>query len=468
MKQPILNLLLALLTLAMLTTQTVEARDRDPLAPVFSMKAVPFEAFPPDLVAPQNAEAITALVNEARLFGVPVAVRVVSVAEGHPRLPQLADQDPAARVPDEVMRDMAQRWMGEEPIESAPGAEDGFLMLVVIPEDPTLSTAVIEPGPNGLPLNGLTRANIDEVMQTLVLPSFENNEVSQGIRNGLSVFSYNNLFGKPERIELDDLHTDLQLVAGVPLAGATALGAAGLLGLAAWIRRRGKALPAPGESLAMSPFEAAALHEGRVNDAVVTGGLLELMRRGVVTNDDHGLRVDERRAGAIADPLLGDIVAILRRNAGPDGRIGMSSVRRLHDLMGPARKNLEDRLAAHGLYNRDGRVELAWLLLASGLVAGIALFTLLPSILGMARFGIIAIILAILAITVVLTWGMRRSWTTPRGREAMEAWRGSASVEERVAFDTIVHQDDLISSVGGPFTPATVVLVRSLRGLGAT
>ena len=43
-----------------------------------------------------------------------------------------------------------------------------------------------------------------------------------------------------------------------------------------------------------------------------------------------------------------------------------------------------------------------------------------------------------------------------------------APEQDRVAFDTIVNQDDLVSAVGGPFTPATVNLVRALRGMGAT
>lgn len=185
----VMHILLALLALAMISAQPAKANDRDPLAPVLSMEAPPFEAFPPEIVQQENADAIVALVNEARLFGVPVAVRVVSTAEGHQNLPQLDDVEPGTPVPDDLMREMAQEWMRREPIESAPGAEDGFLMLVIMPEDPTLSTAVIEPGPNALPLNGLTRANIDEVVQTLVLPSFAENQVSQGIRNGLSVFS---------------------------------------------------------------------------------------------------------------------------------------------------------------------------------------------------------------------------------------------------------------------------------------
>lgn len=468
MNHRILHLLFAILIVTSFNPQAVAARDRDPLAPVFSMEAAPFESFPPDLIAPANAEAITALVDEARLFGVPVAVRVVSATEGHPNLPQLRDDNLVAPVPDDMMREMAQQWMREEPIESAPGAEDGFLMLVVIPEDHTLSSAVIEPGPHALPLNGLTRANIDEVLQTLVLPSFANNEVSQGIRSGLSVFSYNNLFGRPEKIALDDLHEDLQLVAGVPLAGATLLGAVGLVGLAGWIHRRGRALPVADEAVTLSPFQAGALQEGRVNDAVVTGGLLELMRQGIVAQHGTGLRIDDARAVAIDDPFLADILQALRQNAEADGTVRAGSLRRLHDLMGPARTGLEDRLATQGLFNRDGRVELAWLLLASGVVGAIALFTLIPSILGMARFGVAAILLAAIAIVAVLTWGMRRSWTTDRGRQALVQWRQASSAAERIAFDTIVNQDDLISSVGGPFTPSTVNLVRSLRGLGAT
>jgi uncharacterized protein (TIGR04222 family) len=393
---------------------------------------------------------------------------VVSTIEGHPNLPQLADLEPGAAVPDDVMRDMAKAWMREEPIESSPGAMDGFLMLVIMPEDPTLSSAVIEPGSDALPLNGLTRANIDEVVQTLVLPSFAENQVSQGIRNGLSVFSYNNLFGRPERIELGGLHQDLQMVAGVPLAGLTLVGAAGLAGLAAWIHRRDRVVPHAGEETMLSPFSAAALYRGRVDDAVVTGGLLEMVRQGALIREDDALRIVASRAETSGDPFLAGVLDVLRKNAGPDGTVAAPALRRLHDLMGPARHEMEDTLARPGLFNRDGRVELAWLLLASALVGAIALFTLLPSILGAARFGILAILIAAITISVVLIWATRRSWTTPRGQEALEEWTRAAPVPDKAVFDTIVNQDDLISSVGGPFTPATVNLVRSLRGIGAT
>lgn len=468
MKLRVLSTILALLVLATLAAEPAMARDRDPLAPVFSMEAQPFEAFPPEIVAQENADAIVELVNEARLFGVPVAVRVVSATEGHRNLPQLSDIDPNAPVPDETMREMAQAWMRNEPIESSPGAEDGFLMLVIMREDPTLSSAVIEPGPNALPLNGLTRGNIDEVMQTLVLPSFANNEISQGIRRGLSVFSYNNLFGKPERIELDDLHKDLQLVAGAPLAGTTLLSTLALAALAAWISRRDRPTRDAGEPFRLSAFSAAALQRGRVDETVVTGGLLELIRQGVVSWHGDQLRIDEARADSISDPFLTDILIVLRRNSGAGGIVSSATLRRLHDLTGPIRRNMENDLASHGLFNRDGRVELAWLLLASGLVGAIALFTLMPSILGMARFGMAAIILAAIVVTVVLIWATRRSWTTSRGAQAIEEWRRSAAVQDQVIFDTIVNQDELISSVGGPFTPPTVNLVRSLRGMGAT
>ncbi len=216
------------------------------------MEAQPFEAFPPELIADENQQAIVDLVNEARLFGVPIAVRVVSRDGGHQNLPQLENTPADARIDDGTMRELAQAWMDREPIESSPGAEDGFLMLVVMPEDETQSSAIIMPAANALPLNGLTAGNIDEVVRTLVLPSFDQNQVSQGIRTGLSVFSYNNLFAKPERIQLDDLHKDLRMVAGLPLAGATALAALALAGLAWWLSRRTPVTASSADSNALS------------------------------------------------------------------------------------------------------------------------------------------------------------------------------------------------------------------------
>lgn len=465
----LLHAILVALILAAAIIPTVGARDRDPLAPVHGMEAHQFEAFPPGLISQPNVEAIVALVNEVREFGVPVAVRVVSLPTDHEALSAFDDLDLTQPIPQETVHEMARAWMATEPIESSPGAEDGFLMLVVMPDDRTLSSAVIEPGPNALPLNGITQANIDQVIQDLVLPRFANNEISQGIRNGLSVFSYNNLFGEPERIELDPLHQDLRFVASVPLAGITAISAVGLVALAMWIGRRRVESPTPPDDERLTPFAAAALHEGRVSNAVVTGGLLDLVRAGVLVphkGPSPELRLDLRRAEKVDDPFLAAIVATLRVNADERGVVSGAGTHRLHDLMVPPQRILEDQLASHGLLNRDGRIETMWLLLASALVAAIALFTLLPSLLGMARFGIVAILFAGACITGTLLWASRRSWTTERGREALNRWVQTAPLNDQAVFDTVVGQDALISAQGGPIIPETVTMVRALRGLG--
>jgi uncharacterized protein (TIGR04222 family) len=467
------SLHLLLITLVMLGTISTpaSARERDPLAPIESMEAHQFEAFPETVVSEDNAKAITALVNEARLFGVPLSVRVISLPTDNPALRAFNDIDSSAQIPMETVHEMARAWMDDEPIESSPGAEDGFLMFVVIPEDHTLSSAVIEPGPNALPLNGLTQANIDQVINELVMPNLAENHISQGIRAGLSVFSYNNLFGKPERIALDPLHEDLQMIAGVPLAGVTAASGLALVGLAFWIHRRTTGSEGGNAPEPLSPIAASALHEGRVNDAVVTGGLLHLIRMGALSPDgkeDFSLRVSPERGRDIQDPFAKSIHEILWRHADTDGVVLDAAARRLHDLMQPAKAGLEDDLARRGLFNRNGRVELAWLVLASALVAVIALFALLPSILGMARTGIFSIIVAALCITGVLVWGSRRSWTTNHGQAALAAWRENASPEELATFDTVANQDALVSAQGGPFVPPTVSLVRDLRGIGAT
>lgn len=461
-----LQILLPLLLLIPLLANPAAANERDPLAPVFDMEATPLEVFPPELVAEENQQAIVDLVNEARLFGVPVAVRVVSHDAGHENLPQLDNAPSDTRIDQETMRELAQAWMEREPIESRPDAEDGFLMLVIMPQDETQSSAIIQPGANALPLNGLTAGNIDQVVQDLVLPSFDQNQVSQGIRNGLSVFSYNNLFAKPERIALDDLHRDLRMVAGLPLAGATTLAALALAGLAWWISRRNPITEAEPAGR-LSPFAAGALHEGRVNEAVVTGGLLELVRQGALRAHGRDILIDAQAADAVSDPFLETLLITLRQNTDATGRVEQAAMRRIPELAGPACRLLEDDLATRGLFNRDGKVQTMWLLLASGLTATVALFTLLPSILGMAASGIAAIVFAVVVIVGALVWATHRSWTTPYGREALARWSATASMEDRIAYDAIVHQDDLVSAVGGPFTTPAINLVRTLRGLGA-
>lgn len=460
------SILAALLLMAVASLPT-SARDRDPLAPVFSMEAHQFEAFPPDIVAEENQSAIAALVDEARLFGVPVAVRVVELPTDQPALGGFNDLDPNMKVPDETMSEMARAWMSREPIESSPGAADGFLMLVVMPQDPTLSNAVIETGPNALPLNGLTRQNIDEVLSSQVLPHFERNEVSQGIRTGMSVFSYNNLFGEPERLPLDGLHRDLRNFAATPFALLTTLSALGLIGLAAWVHRRPDRDTAE-HGTRLSPFAAAALRRGQVDDAVVTGSVMHLVRLGAVvpgSPDATPLRVTTHVP--VDDPVAGNVLDELRRHAGTDGVLPPAAMRRLHDLMRPVRTTLQDDLARRGYFNAHARVEHAWLLLASLLVGTIALLTLLPSILSMSGFGVLAIIIAATCIVAVLIWAHQRPWTTDAGQSALDAWLADASTEERAIFDTVVNQEAIMTATGGPTAPDSVRLVRGLRGLGA-
>jgi uncharacterized protein (TIGR04222 family) len=466
-----IRFLLSAFVLVGIVASPVSARDRDPLAPIENMEAQQFEAFPPDSVSESNAEAIIALVNEARLFGVPLSVRVVSLPTDQKSLSSFDDLDTSSPIPVETVHEMARAWMEDEPIESSPGAEDGFLMFVVMPEDPTLSSAVIETGPNALPLNGITRANMDQVVNQLMMPRFANNEISQGVRTGLSIFSYYNLFGKPERIQIDELHEDLQSMAGIPLAGVTAVSAIALLGLAVWISRRPRPEGDDDAPARLSPFEAAALYEGRVNDAVVTGGLVHLIRSGMLisgSSTEPSLRIPLQLIHYPEDRFTATILDTLQRHADNAGIIDDAAARRVHDLMQPARSLLEDDLARKGLFNKDGRVESMWLLLASGLVGAVALFTLLPSVLGMASTGIFAVTFAALVIAGVLIWAARRSWTTAKGQTAYRLWSARAMFHDREIVDTIIHQDALISAQGGPIIPETVNRVRTLRGIGTT
>lgn len=470
MRYPIVRSFLIMLLFVGFVATPATARDRDPLAPVEEMEAHQFEAFPEDIVSPDNANEIVALVNEARLFGVPVSVRVVELPTNHSALSQFDDVDTSSPIPNDIVHEMAQAWMQREPVESSPGADDGFLMFVVMPEDRTLSNAVIEMGPNALPLNGLTQENIDAVLTDLVMPRFANDEISQGIRIGMSVFSYNNLFGEPERIRLDDLHQDLQAFAGIPLAGMTAVSGLGLVGLAAWINRRRTSPADEARGMPVTSFGAAALKIGRVNDAVVTGALLHLIRIGALIPgkpDDFSLRLAPNTP-PVDDPFATSVLDILRQHADSSGMVSDAATRHVHDLMAPVRSGLEDDLARQGFFNKDGRIEHWWLILASLLVGAIALFTLLPSILGMARSGIFAIVFAALCIAGVLIWSSRRSWTTDLGEQALATWAADASLDDRATFDTIVNQDALISAQGGPIVPETVSLVRDLRGIGAT
>lgn len=446
--------------------RTVRAED-DFSSIIDSMSAEPFDASPADLFSENDANAVTGRVNEARSFGTPFAVRVVELPTDEGPLRSYNNLNLDRPLTQAEVEEMADAWLRQRPVESTNGARDGILLLIVVPENRENAAAAFAWGENALPQAGITETNMQTVLDDHVMPQLVNGNFVMAAWNGAGQFSYFNLFGRTDRLELSELHQDLQLVAGIPVAALTALSGAFVLGLIGWITGR-KRPQAESSSTVASPYAAAALHKGRVSDDVITGALLTLSRQGALQRAPGDDRLIVHPEVALNDPVADRARSILLRQTDSNGALKPSAQRRLQDVMLPVKHKLEDELATQGYFNREAKSETVWVTLAIALSAALVLFTLPPAVLGMARFAIFAITFAVITWAVAAMWISRRTWTTSSGEEALTSWLEAASIGDRHIYDTIVRQDALISSQGGPYVDDTVRFVRTLRGLGAT
>jgi hypothetical protein len=446
------------------------AAQRDPLASVVEMEAPQLQTVPPNIFATEQRDSITGVVNEARLFGVPLVVRVIQTPTPLGLLSDAGAIAGAAPSAQEITERMAEEWLAREGVETSLGAEDGILLLVVIPEgNHQLTTAAFATGDNALPLNGLTRDRLDHVITTIMPPHFADNTIAAGIHSGIAHLSYDNLFAVPARLQRTEQQERLRDLTNSVLVGMTGLGVLALGGLTLWIRRRDSTrIPAVGDTL--SPFEAGALALGRVDEPVVTAALLHMVDRGI-------LRVSMGHAGVLTlainpdittvDPFEQQILNLLATEAGQDDRLPNAAVRRVQDVLAPAREWLQDDLARRNLFNRDAKIETLWIILGSAALGILALFSLVPSIVAMSRYGLFTFGIAMLMVAGALTWAVRRSWTTGAGQRILATWLSTRlHPEDAAIYDTIVHQDALLATPGGPDTQPSVRMARELRALG--
>lgn len=456
------GVLLLLLLGALPAGVSAQDAERDRLAPL-TMEAPPFASFPAGILTGDDATLIYRLVLENREFGVPLAVRVISVPTSAARLPGPVPSQ------QEITKRLAAEWLANEPIESSPGADDGILLLVVIPaDDHTQTTAAYATGANAFPQNGVTRPRLDAIVRGVMEPYFRADTVGTGIAEGTATLSYENLFLSSPRIEVTGARERLQSVANLPLAALAAASALALLGFAFWLnRRRGPAGSATGP---LSPFAAAAIARGRVDDAVTTGAVLHLIELGALTpwTTPRGVTLAIGPAPTGADRFVVHVWDALRVEAqGEPPAVSPAAMRRLPDVLSAPRHELEDDVARRGLLNRNAKRETLWVGLACFIVLAVALYTLTPAIVGLARWGVFAAAFALVAICLTIWWLSHRSWATATGEAALRAWT-PASVAERELYDTIVDQDDLLGLEGGrAATTRPVQLVRTLRGFGA-
>jgi uncharacterized membrane protein YgcG len=465
---------LCLLTITAPAGIAAQQAERDRLAQVL-MDVPNYAAIPSGVLTGEDTNTINRLVFEAREFGVPHAIRVMSTPTSVTTLGDLSSLQGAVPAQQQVTQRLADEWLANEQIETSEGAEDGILLLVVIPQDDhTKTTAAYATGPNALPQNGLTRERLDRIVTDVMHPYFADNRIGAGIMEGTATLNYENLFVTSPRLDVEEPRQSLQTVTNFPLAALTIASALVLTGFVLWIRRR-HAVPGGEIDESLSPFAAGAIARGRVDEAITTGAILHLIELGSLIPGSARRGVLTLEIGPeplCADPFARHVWAGLRsRMDSTSKRLSPSAMRQLQELLLPSRQWLEDDLASRGLFNRNAKVETVWMVLACAAVMAIALYTVAPSIIAMARWGVVSIVAALIAVGIALWWTSRRSWSTPAGLRSQQIWdvqhRQEAS-PERAIYEAIVYQDALLGLEGGRATMSLPVrLVRTIHGLGA-
>ncbi len=454
------RILLAMLAVLVgLATVPAGAREGDTLLPI-QIDAPALETYPDDLLAESDFRAIESRVIEARNAGVPVAIRIIDMTRPATDMPfpvrTYARDDFSQPMSAERQQKLVDAWFKHESIETSDGANDGFVLLVLVPEDRTHTQAIWGIGPNALPLNGLTRDNI-MATHTVMNAQFAQENMPNGVYLGISEFSYNVQFGKPERIERtrnqDALHA-----AVIPMAIVTALAGLAVPALAWRLSRN----TASGDDvyLALSPWHAAALHQKRATPAVTAAMLLDAAHQGMLTpGKDGSVRLAPGPSNAAIEAL--------RPFANPDGIVPADTMLEVNAITKPVRDQINDELAAQGAMTSRVHVDRTWMLVAMGIALAMAALTVVPTVKSMSAIGAYGIAIAIAGIVAGWWWLAHRSYTTPAGDALLERWLAEASPEERHLFDSAVNLGMLTDQQGGPDVNPQTRLVRQLRGLGA-
>lgn len=458
MKRLLLHTLL-LLSVLLISAPVAQAREGDTLEPI-EIDSPALQTWPEQLLNSDDERLIEQRVSEARNSGVPVAVRIVDMSQPTMDIPfqmrQFVDLDYSQPFSGERQQEILAAWMSSETIETSERANDGFLLLVLVPEDRTQTQAMWWIGPNGLPLNGLTEENIFAT-QAVMQEQFAAGNLPNGIYLGISEFSYNIQFGEPEREARTTLQDALHW-AVLPLAIGIILCGLGVPALAIFLARREQEPSVADHTL--TPWEAAALYQGRVRQNIPAAMLLEEYHQGTITQLANGeLRLEATASGPTIDEL--------RSFASADGVVSRSAVAEIEGICLPVRRSLENTLASIGAYTRHAYTDRTWMLLAMGLAAFVTVLGVVPTVVSMSTIGAYAIVVGVIGILAGWWWLSYRSYTTSGGRTLLTSWLENATAAERHLFDTAVQQDLLIDSDGGPDVSTQSQLLRVFRGIGS-
>lgn len=439
---------------------TVAAREGDTLEPI-AIEAPNLQTWPENLLNQDtDFRLINSRVQEARNSGVPLAVRIVDLTQENREIPfamrPYAGEDFTQPFSVELQQKIAAAWMRSESIETREGADDGFLLLVLVPEDRTQTKAVWGIGSNALPLNGLTQENI-LATQKVMQEQFAQGNMPNGVFLGISEFSYNIQFGTPDRLIRSTLQNALH-AATLPLAILTAIAGVSIPTIAFWLARKNRNV---GAILAdITPWEAAALHLGRAQAEIPASMLLDAVHQSdIAPIEGAGLQISAHAKGEVIDSL--------RPFANGDGVIDSSALHELESIMEPVRSGIERRLADLGAMTSDRKHDQARMLTVMGIALFLAMLTTVPSVKSMSASGVLAIVIAIVGVASGWWWLSYRRLTSPAGTALLASWLEAASSEDLTAYETVIHQKLLTDPAGGPNVTDQTHLMRTLRGLGS-
>ncbi|HEV2129324.1 MAG TPA: hypothetical protein VGR22_11970 [Thermomicrobiales bacterium] len=409
----------------------------DIFAPV-SVTTGPLVVDPRNMLDGEDREVIARVVRETRDYGVPWSIQVIR---------------PQGSMGNVSAQEFAEQQYAEQPVESVEDAADGLLMLVSVPEDPTETEIAFAAGPNFYPRGGLTPERLAETVGTQTAQAIEEKRIGDAVIEAATWVAWMHLFRSTPEEPATHLERGLQELLQ-PL-GAVGFAALALLVLAAaaatvvMTRLHTSTTAVPSK---LDGVLAGAIARGRVDRPVLVGAVLDAIDRGVLTITPDGtvapgpVQPATERDRLIA-ATLGDRPAPIR---------GL-----LHTLDRRAQlvRLMEDVLAAAGAFHPRSRVLTLWLrwIAVAGLIVGV--LAIVVSVLGSARYALVAALALAVISLVVAIWNERRSWATRTGKRAVAKWRDlhqDGEDRQRTMFETITGMESLAATRSGeaPVSPA--------------
>lgn len=368
-------------------------------------------------------------------------------------------------------------------VESAPGADDGLVVLLNLdPDDLRDGEVWIEGGTAHTDGGNLPPSELVRILDDAVLPELRDDQTAAGIAAGLDQVANSLRFGPPpppapsafERWSRDFARVPLNLIAGV-------LGAGLALFAAKSRQSRPTTVPEPPPTTAppgdLSPAVAGALVAGSVGSAQAEGTLLDLAGRGALViepepgTDPSGrkakvqIRLLDRRP--VRDAPEAAVWEALAGLADETGVVDPEALGKLSGRWGPFQSAVRQDLVARGWFDPGASTRRRPFYVAGTLALVAALAAMVPAIVGEEPLGLIAIIgLGLLAATLFLL-GAGYPTQTAEGLRAVAPWRGYQTGLKAVGNDD-ARTLDLDRSL--PYLAAlgvTKTLDRQLKAAGA-